>query len=461
MNIYLHLEVSVRELDSKLLLAVLSASRGHEVIISDIEFIEKGLIRGYLNSGIFHTKSLSPGKIKIKRHQSIIESGSKITSIDEEAGLDIKGYEKFSKTRYSEKTIEQASAVFGWGDSDTQILKKKYNNFSHKIYKTGSPRVDLLKSAFKEYWQKPKTIPEKPFLLISSNMVVCNRRSFHRRIENERKSNYFDSAQELFDQSFISTGNDYFKALKFIDAIKYLSKKNNGYDIVLRPHPSEDVDCWKNLLKGIPNLHVIHDGPMNAWIKYAFAIMHHGCTSAIETTIFGKPVITYLTPELKEHHLNNNLTNELGYIVRSKEDLLQRVNGLNSKYENISLNDFLKKNLNKISEKIYMDDELAAEKIIKIWEKIYDNKTSISTSSFKINFFNYKTKVNKFIGNILKKISPLKFGNLGSKKENSKIQSFDQQYISKKINQIQKILKIEKQIEFKIISERTIFIKCK
>ena len=44
MNIYLHVETTIRELDSKLLLATLAASRGHEVIISDIEGIEKGII---------------------------------------------------------------------------------------------------------------------------------------------------------------------------------------------------------------------------------------------------------------------------------------------------------------------------------------------------------------------------------------------------------------------------------
>ena len=41
MNIYIHVEVSARELDSKLLLATLAAERGHEVIVSEIEVIEK------------------------------------------------------------------------------------------------------------------------------------------------------------------------------------------------------------------------------------------------------------------------------------------------------------------------------------------------------------------------------------------------------------------------------------
>ena len=48
MNIYLHLEVVARELDYKLMLAVLASSRGHEVIISDQEPILKGLKENYL-----------------------------------------------------------------------------------------------------------------------------------------------------------------------------------------------------------------------------------------------------------------------------------------------------------------------------------------------------------------------------------------------------------------------------
>ena len=36
MNIYLHVEISVRELDSKLLIATIAAARGHQVIVSDL-----------------------------------------------------------------------------------------------------------------------------------------------------------------------------------------------------------------------------------------------------------------------------------------------------------------------------------------------------------------------------------------------------------------------------------------
>ena len=131
MNIYIHLEVSVRELDSKLLLALIAASRGHEVMISSQEAIVKGLERKLLKPGIFHTKSLTPG-IKTKKHAKIVNTGCKITSIDEEGGLVDYGYKRFASYRYSNKTLNQASAVFTWGPEDYKTLKKVYPKFSKK-----------------------------------------------------------------------------------------------------------------------------------------------------------------------------------------------------------------------------------------------------------------------------------------------------------------------------------------
>ncbi len=369
MIIYLHVEISARELDGKLLLATLAAAKGHEVVLSDLEIILKGLLRGYLNPGIYHTKSLTPSKTKIDRHQKLIDCGSIITSIDEESGLDREGYEKFSKTRYSKETINQSSAVFSWGEEDFETLKKNYKEYSNKIYKSGSPRVDLYKEIFFDYWNDPKSNIKRPYILISSNMKVCSFNTFADRLSFMREHGYFKRSPELFKEEFLLRSNDYLKALIFIDAIKYLSDNNNGYDIVLRPHPTETSDCWKVLLEGIPNVHVEKKGPINPWIKNSFAIIHHGCTSAIEATLSKKPLITYIPLELKDHPLHNQLSNKLGFLIKTKEDLLKKINHL---YDETKNNHKIDKNFNlplEISKKIYLDDELAAEKMIKIWEK--------------------------------------------------------------------------------------------
>ena len=221
MNIYLHVEISVRELDSKLLLATLAAARGHEVIVSDMESIIKGIDKKVLAPGIFHTKSITPSENKIARHESLIKKGFKITSIDEEAGLDIDGYEEFSNSRYSDQTIQQTSAVFGWGEEDVESLKKIYAKHESKIHKTGSPRADLWKPFFSNYWGIPKQIPKKPFLLIPSNTGLANyTEPFHKFIKMKSELGYYKRVPKLLEKDFGMISEEFTKMYSFIKAIK-------------------------------------------------------------------------------------------------------------------------------------------------------------------------------------------------------------------------------------------------
>ena len=293
MNIYLHVEVAVRELDSKLLLAILAAANGHEIVISSMGEIIKGLKKGILTPGIFHTKSLTPSKSKIDRHQEIINNKSIITCIDEEHGLFIEGYDQFAIDRYSNKSIGQTSAVFGWGSEDTETLKNFYPENSQKIYKTGSPRADLWKSMFNDYWINPKGMPERPFLLVSSNMICTEFLPFHQNIKLLRELGAFNRDPELFKKRFYAVSEDFKKLHEFIEAIIFLAANNNGYDIVVRPHPQEDINTWRVFLEKIPNVHIVRQDSITAWVKNAFAVMHNGCTTALEATTSGKTVLTF------------------------------------------------------------------------------------------------------------------------------------------------------------------------
>ena len=165
MNIYLHVEVSLRELDSKLLMGVIAASRGHHVLISDISEIERGLRRGILNPGIFHTKSITPSEHKINFHKKLIDKKFLVTSLDEEAGLELTHVKlkEYLNDRASKKTIQQSAAVFCWGNDDLKILKDINSKNKSNIIKTGSPRVDLWKSTFLNYWGIPKKKPKNLF----------------------------------------------------------------------------------------------------------------------------------------------------------------------------------------------------------------------------------------------------------------------------------------------------------
>ena len=454
MNIYLHVETSFRELDSKLLLAVLAAAKGHQVIVSRLVEIIHGLKNDVLAPGIFHTKSLTPDNIKMERHQKIIDKGSKVTSFDEESGFFNENYDQFAVDRYSDLTIEQSSAAFGWGSEDTNTLKRIYSKNSDKIHKTGSPRMDLWKSYFLDYWVDPKGMPKKPFLLIASNIFCTQTRMFHEFYKFYKDAGYFQRNPNLFKDLFYSTAEDYKKLYAFIDAIKYLAKNNNGYDIVLRPHPRDNIEAWKIFLEGVRNVHIIRQDSITAWVKNTFAVMHNGCTTALEATISGKPVLTY-SPFKTEY--DGKLFNTLGYNLKSKEELLIKANEL-FKFEKIKEQKKKEVQISElISKKLYIDDnELAAEKILKVWESLEDKSLSKSNNWTKfywlLKIMNLKGALHK----IATKLFPNKFK---SAKENNKFPSLDESEICERVSRLRHILKIEKKIECKLLSDRTILIR--
>lgn len=453
MNIYLHCEISARELDSKLLLATLAAAKGHQVIISSLSEIIHGLKTGILAPGIFHTKSLTPSKNKIARHQKLIDEGCKITSIDEETGLR-DSHEKFIKDRYSDLTIEQCSAAFGWGHEDVEALKKISPKNLNKIHKTGSPRVDLWKSSFSEYWIDPKGMPSKPFLLISSNLSCFTIKKFVDHFKFVKDAGYLDRNPDMLRVMFYRSSDQYKMFYLFLDTIKYISKNNIGYDIVLRPHPEEDVEAWKIFLENIPNTHVIRQDSITAWIKNAFAVMHNGCTTALETTVSGKPLLTFDPFSVES---SQEIFNTLGYNIKTKEQLLIKANDIFNSSKTNNQKKIEAKISEKISHKLYIDNrELAAEKILKIWDSLNDTSLSKSNNWAKFYLLIKFIKITRVSRNILGKLFPKKFKHIS---ENYKFPSFDENDIRKRVDRLQSLLGIEKKLECKFFSDRTLLIK--
>jgi surface carbohydrate biosynthesis protein len=455
MNIYLHIEVSTRELDSKLLLGVIAASKGHEVLISDISEIDRGIRFGILNPGIFHTKSLTPSRNKISFHKKLIDKGFLITSLDEEAGLELESYKKFSDARYSKKTMDQSTAVFCWGNDDFKTLKKLYPKYKKKVIKTGSPRVDLWKSNFFDYWQLPNKKPKKPFLLVSSNMGASNGiKPIPDVVKFYREAGYFQRVPELFNEIFEEVAESSMKTSDFVEAIKYLVNNNkNNYDIVFRPHPVEDINAWKEYLKGIPNLHIIREGSITAWVNNAFAVMHNGCTTAFETSVMGKPLLTYLPFKRK---YKKNISNQLGYKIHSLKSLSKKLDSLlkNYKLKKKTVNN---KTITKlISKKIYLDkNAFASDKIVKVWEIINKKKSNLTTNWTNLFFLLKTIKVKNMFVDVVNKIFT---GNLKSKK-NWKFTPIDKNDINERVDKIKHVLNLKQNIYCKIISERAILIK--
>ena len=179
----------------------------------------------------------------------------------------------------------------------------------------------------------------------------------------------------------------------------------------------------------------------------------HGLTIALEATISNKPVVTYVLPGQK---YSPQLANELGYRVKSLEELLNKINTIFNSSTISTKQKLDEPPPNIISKKIFFDDELAAEKIIKIWENIDNNKLSNSSNLKKFEWILRYNMLKKTSKNVLKRLLPVKFNSIN---KNPKFIQLDQNDISERIKKFEKILGLSKKLDCKLLSEKTISIK--
>jgi hypothetical protein len=72
--------------------------------------------------------------------------------------------------------------------------------------------------------------------------------------------------------------------------------------IVLRPHPSENHDTWREWAAPY-GMRVVYEGTANEWMLASDAILHTGCTTGIESVLLDRPVASF--QPIPGHYLLN------------------------------------------------------------------------------------------------------------------------------------------------------------
>ena len=132
MNLYLHLEILNREFESKLLIAMESASKGMKVYLGRLK---PYLMRDFFAPGIILDKSLTPSPFKLRELRGYKKKNFIVTGLDEEVGLVNDNPKDYLKIRYSKESLDLTDRVFTWGEYD-------YNNLSiHSAVHNEQPAV--------------------------------------------------------------------------------------------------------------------------------------------------------------------------------------------------------------------------------------------------------------------------------------------------------------------------------
>ena len=146
----------------------------------------------------------------------------------------------------------------------------------------------------------------------------------------------------------------------------------------------------------------------------------------------------------------------MGHCVESLEDLSKTVNNLFDKQRLSNQINSAYEIPNIINQKIYFDNqELAAEKITKVWDKFSDHKINVTSNWWIFRLFLKIIKFRKTLGKMKRSLFLSKFE---KQRDNQKFPPLNRNLILERVSRLKKILGL-KGLKCKLLSDRTILIR--
>jgi surface carbohydrate biosynthesis protein len=291
-------ENQVRELDAKILLSCVAAHRGFSCIIGsrrELDFHVPSLPRS-----LYLSKSMAASHVKMFRIMK--DLGHEIAAWDEEALVHMQPENYYSR-RLSPVAIQYVSHLFAWGEENADLFRQ-YPHLpeSLPIHVTGNPRGDLLRPEMCGYFARDVEDLRKAygdFILINTNFGEVNafypsENLFLPPVKPGKEPTLGPVAVGM-SRKFAEGLRDYKQAIfeDFKRLIPPLNKAFPNYTIVVRPHPSENHQAYHEIASGCEGVRVINERNVIPWLRAAKALVHNGCTTAIEAYLMRVPAVSY------------------------------------------------------------------------------------------------------------------------------------------------------------------------
>ena len=365
MVIYLPVHKTVRELDGKFFFALKAAVKGFTVVIGRSGGVRNLLRRG--PAGIFFDIRMNQSRVTVPKsnHQAIREMGHDIWLFDEEV-TSLDDAQAYVKTQISKEVVEKASKVLAWSDFHASLLKQI--SPSTEVFVTGHPRYDVYDPRVRGIYDRDASRHRKSFdkyVLISSSfgeLAFGGQDAVDQKVKVNRSKGFLkDEADVRFFREKVAHRRNTLEA--FMVDIVELARSHSKVNFVVRPHFTETEAMWGPILESqLPNLHVVHDGPIASWIQGSIGLIHHHCSTALEAYLLGKQVVSYVPVE--DSRFERFLPGAVSLTVRNFDDLSQSVVALQNEE---SLVDHVAV-ASKISEYVNQASKLASDAILELLE---------------------------------------------------------------------------------------------
>lgn len=280
-------ENRTREFDAKLLAACCAVEAGYRAIVGSRHDIHLAI--NQLPRSTYIGKDLRVSSALMTR--ILTRLGHRIVAWDEE-GLVYHTREHYLAARVHAPVMQACNLLFAWGKDNAEVWRSAPQYDGTPIQEVGNPRIDLLRPELRAFHQPVLDSLARRFgsyILLNSNFAGVNHirpaadALSLSRLGSDRATAYhramLEHRRSLFDH--------------FLAALPALAEAFPDTKVVVRPHPSENPAIWNELARRHSNVHVRHEGGIVPWLLGARAILHNGCTTAIEATILQRPVVSY------------------------------------------------------------------------------------------------------------------------------------------------------------------------
>ena len=332
------IETTSRELLYKLFLSIKLADNKHKCYLGSKR--EIGNLFTKVSPFIYFDKGYHENVSIDYLYKPITEAGGSIFSLDEEGGLDFKDFHTINR-RYPQEIFKYFSCIFLWGKVQDEFLSQNRKEYKkHNFLISGHPRFELLKEKFSAlHFQNSDKLKSKygKFYLFNMNTKYSN----HIKGTDFIIENYGKRVKSIKDK--IKYDQEKFSSI--VSAVKKIAETLDC-NVIIRPHPEENIDTYKSIFKNNDNVICKYDDNVIPWIIASEVLIHNDCTTAIEAAILKKPTIAYnkninyeLTPYQPievSHQISNE--NELIDVLKSGKyvDFLNNKNSIINDFFSIS-----------------------------------------------------------------------------------------------------------------------------
>ncbi len=314
-------EIFNREFDAKVLLSCFATERGFTVIIGEKREIQLNLAALpksiYLPTNLHNRNSIV--------FSLLTQLGHALVGTDEEA-IVYCSPEVYVKEKLGSTEFPRPNLFLAWGPENARIWKSQPQYNGMPVHITGNSRVDLLRPELRPYWTTAVENIHKKFgkiILINTNFGKLNHFRPNKGAEKEalKRATVSPSDVDEFDLGMARHRLALFQ--HFQEMVGQVAAAFPAHTVLIRPHPSENHETWRQAANGHTNVQVHIEGHVIPWLLAADAIIHNSCTTGLEGYLLGRQVFSF-QPIISDR-FDKQLPNAVSCRATSSGELIELV----------------------------------------------------------------------------------------------------------------------------------------